>query len=59
MADYLSALLGTLLVRVMLVSVVLVALKFFWEGQYVLAVALVLPLFAFLYLVGGDATLLE
>ncbi|MFC6988986.1 hypothetical protein ACFQJD_10150 [Haloplanus sp. GCM10025708] len=59
MTDYLSALLGALLVRAILVGAVLVAMRFLWAGQYALTAALVLPLLVFLYLVGTDAALLE
>jgi hypothetical protein len=57
--DYLSALLGELLIKTIVVGAVLVAMKLLWEGQLLLTAALVLPLLFFLYLVGSDATLME
>lgn len=59
MTDYLSALLGELLIKTIVVGAVLVAMKLLWEGQLLLTAALVLPLLFFLYLVGSDATLME
>lgn len=57
--DYLGATLGTILHHTILVGSVLVAMKFLVEGAFLLALALILPLLGFLYLIVGDAVLLR
>ncbi|MFB6167730.1 MAG: hypothetical protein ABEJ43_02665 [Haloferacaceae archaeon] len=57
--DTLSALLGTLLSRVIVVGAVLVSVKLLWEGAYVMASGLILAIAMFLYLLSADPFLLR
>lgn len=55
--SYLTAFMGTVLLRTILVGSVLVSMKFVAEGLFILAASLAVPLLFFLYLSVGDAAL--
>jgi hypothetical protein len=46
MVDWFSVLLGAALIRLTVAGTVLVSFRFLWSGQYVLALALLVPLLA-------------
>lgn len=54
MADYLSVVLGTLLIRAIIVGAVLVTMLLLWEGAFVMASGLLLAILMFLYLLVAD-----
>lgn len=57
MSDPLTAILGTLLSRAILVSAIVVSMKLLVDGIYVAAVGLILPLVFFAYLSFCEARL--
>ncbi|MFB6157144.1 MAG: hypothetical protein ABEJ34_04820 [Haloferacaceae archaeon] len=52
--SYLSAVLGTILSRLILVGAVLVSMKLAWEGAFVMASGLITVIAMFLYLLWAD-----
>lgn len=59
MANPVSAGLGYLLTRTIVVGSVLVTMKLVWEGAFVLASGLILAIAMFLYLLWADPVLLR
>ncbi len=59
MSDYSTVLLSTILSRTILVSAILVVIKYAHDGMYGLTAALLVPLLVFGYLKVGDASILR
>lgn len=59
MADYVSAVLGEVLQRTILIAAIIIVMKLLWEGAFVPAGGLLIPLLVFAYLVFGDPTVLD
>lgn len=57
MVDWVGALLGGALIRLTVAGTVLVSFRFLWDGQYVLAGALLVPLLTVLGWYGAELAL--